>query len=203
MYLHRITDNRMAGSPHRNLRMFGELCGDQAVKKVVLVTTMWDRVFASSQKQQEAVALRERELYDSYRKTMVKHGAWTARFENTPASAWKIVDIILTRHEAEPEVPLLQEELVDLKRALNETAAGKTLYTWQLKRLLAEQRVTVGSLAQEEREENSPELAHQLETELKRIRKVSDKTFKEIKNLKIPFGKSLMLSFGTKSRGVS
>jgi len=33
IYLHRITDNRMAGTPHRNLRMFGQLCGDQAVKK--------------------------------------------------------------------------------------------------------------------------------------------------------------------------
>jgi gas vesicle protein len=200
MYLHRITDNRMAGSPHRNLRMFGELCGDQAVKKVALVTTMWDKVYASSRKQQEAVALRERELYDGYWNTMVNHGASTARFENTPASAWKIVDIILRQHEA--EVLLLQEEIVDLKRALNETAAGKTLYT-DLQRLLAEQRDTVRSLAQQAREENNPELARQLETELKRIRKDFDKTFKEMNNLKIPFGKWLMLLFSKKSRGVS
>ena len=191
----------MAGScPQRNLRMFGELCGDQAVKKVVLVTTMWDKVCASSQKQQEAVAAREKDLFDNYWKTMVNHGTSTARFENTPASAWKIVDIILRQHES--EVLLLQEEIVDLKRALNETAAGKTLYT-DLQRLLAEQRDTVRSLAQQAREENNPELARQLETELKRIRKDFDKTFKEMNNLKIPFGKWLMLLFSKKSRGVS
>ena len=190
----------MAGSPHRNLHMFGELCGDQAVKKVVLVTTMWDRVYASTQIQQETVAAREKDLFDNYWNTMVKHGASTARFENTPASAWNSVDIILRQHEA--EVLLLQEEIVDLKRALNETAAGKTLYT-DLQRLLAEQRDTVRSLVQQAREENNSQLARQLETELKRIKKDLDKTFNEMKNLKIPFGKSLMLLFSKKSRGVS
>ena len=41
IYLHRITDNHMHGTPHRNLRMFGEICGDQAVKHVVLVTATY------------------------------------------------------------------------------------------------------------------------------------------------------------------
>jgi hypothetical protein len=40
VYLHKITDIRMAGAPHRSLRMFAQLCGDQGVKKVILVTTM-------------------------------------------------------------------------------------------------------------------------------------------------------------------
>jgi hypothetical protein len=193
MYLQRITDNQR----YRDLRIFTELCGNQAMKKVVLVTTMWDKV---SSKKQDIIAAREKELFDNYWNTMIKQGASTARFENTPASAWKIVDVILKQPEA--EVLLLQEELVDLKRALNETTAGKTLYT-HLQRLLAEQRDAVRFLAQQAREENKPELARQLETELKRIRKDFDKTFKEMNNLKIPFGKRLMLSFGKKSRGVS
>ena len=193
IYLHRITDNRMAGTPHRNLRMFGELCGDQAVKKVVLVTTMWDKV------QRDTGVRRENELVENYWKTMINYGASTARFSNSADSAWKIVEIILKHHET--EVLLLQEEIVDLKRSLNETQAGKTLYS-DLQRLLAEQRDTVRSLAEQARDESNPELARQLEAELKRIQKDFDKTFGEIKNLKIPFGKNLMLFFRKKSRGV-
>lgn len=128
-------------------------------------------------------------------------GASTSRFSNTTDSAWRIVDIILKHHEN--EVLFLQEELVDLKRSLSETQAGKTLYS-DLQRLLAEQRDTVRSLAEQARDESNPQLARQLDAEYKRIQKDLDKTFGEIKNLKIPLGKRLMmLIFGKKSRGVS
>jgi hypothetical protein len=184
----------MGGSPHRNLRMFGELCGDQAAKKVVLVTTMWDKV------QHATGTRREDELFANYWKTMINYGASTARFLNDADSAWKIIDPILKQHHA-TEVLLLQEELVDLNRALNETQAGKTLYS-DLQKLLAEQRDTVRSLADQARDESNPQLAHQLEDELKRIQKDFDKTFGEIKNLKIPLGKRIKLFFGKKSQGV-
>ena len=194
MYLQRITDNRMAGTPHRNLRMFGELCGDQAVKKVVLVTTMWDNV------EQDKGERREKELFANYWKAMTNLGASTARFYNSVDSAWSIVDIVLKQHEA--EVLLLQEEIVNLKLALNETQAGKTLYS-DLQKLLAEQRDTTRSLAEQARDESNPQLAHQLEAELKRIQKDFDKTFDKLKGLKVPFGKRLiLLFFGKKSRGV-
>ena len=196
IYLHRITDGRMGGSPHRNLRMLGELCGDQAVKKVVLVTTMWDKDKTGPQKYKQQ---RERELFDMYWKTMINYGASTARFLNSADSAWKIIDPILEQQET--EVLLLQEELVDLKRTLNETQAGKTLYS-DLQRLLAEQRDTVRSLAEQAREQSNPQLARKLEDELKRIQKDFDKTFNEIKRLKIPLGKRLLLLVGKKSRGV-
>ena len=174
----------MAGTPHRNLRMFGELCGDQAVKKVVLVTTMWDRV------QQDTGVRRENELVENYWKKMINLGASTAHFSNTADSAWKIVEIILKHHES--QVLLLQEEIVDFKRALNETEAGKTLYS-DLQRLLAEQKDTVHSLMEQARDESNPELARQLEAELKDIQKDLDKTFSDIKDLKIPFSKNVKL----------
>ena len=135
---------------------------------------------------------------------MINYGALTARFLNSADSAWKIIDPILRQHET--EVLLLQEELVDLKRALNETQAGKTLYS-VLQRLLAEQRDTVRSLAEQDRKKSNPQLAQQLEAELKRIQKDFHKTFDEIKGLKIPFSKRLLLLFtGSNmktSRGVS
>ena len=193
VYLHRITDSRMAGTPHRSFRTFGELCGDQAVKNVVLVTTMWDKV------QRDTGVRRENELFENYWKTMINYGASTARFSNSADSAWKIIDPILKQRES--EVLLLQEELVDLKRAVSETQAGKTLYS-DLQRLLAEQRDTVRSLAEQAREQSNPQLAQRLEVELKRIQKDFDKTFNEIKRLKIPLGRRLLLLFRKTSRGV-
>lgn len=44
IYLHRIADVRMQGSAKKNLLMFKKLCGEDALKKVVLATTMWDKV---------------------------------------------------------------------------------------------------------------------------------------------------------------
>jgi hypothetical protein len=176
----------MGGSPYRNLRMFGELCGDQAVKKVVLVTTMWD----NSRIDPETNNQREKELFDNYWKTMINHGASTARFLNTANSAWDVIDPVLRQHET--EVLLLQEELVDLKRDLKETHAGMALYS-DLQRLLVEQRDTLRSLAEQAREQSNPQLAQKLEAEIKLIQ---DKTFNEIKSLEIPIGRRLLLLFG-------
>ena len=195
IYLHRITDSRMGGSPYRNLRMFGELCGDQALKKVVLVTTMWDKGKTYPWTHNE----REKELFENYWKTIINYGASTARFLNSADSAWNIIDPILKQHESEV-VLLLQEELVDLKRALNETQAGKTLYS-DLQSLLAEQRDTIRALVEQAREQSNPQLVQELEAELKRIQKDFDNTFNEITKSKIPFGKRLSL-FSKKSRGV-
>ncbi|KAI3327314.1 P-loop containing nucleoside triphosphate hydrolase protein [Xylariaceae sp. AK1471] len=44
VYLHRISDVRMQGSAKRNLLTFKELCGEKALVKVILATTMWDKV---------------------------------------------------------------------------------------------------------------------------------------------------------------
>ena len=190
----------MAGTPHRNLRMFGQLCGDQAVKKVVLATTMWDKALASaSEKQRETLDRREKELSENYWKGMLAQGASIARFLNSAESGWKIIQAIL-KHQ-EPEVLLLQEEIVELKRKLNETQAGMTLYS-DLQKILAEQRDTVRTLAEQARSESNPQLARQFDAELKRIQKDFDRTFNEIKNLKVPFSQRLKLFFGKKSRGV-
>ena len=194
IYLHRISDNRMDSVPYRNLCMFRELCGDQAMKKVVLVTTMWNKGQTDS-----TLNLRERSLFNNYWKEMIDNGASTARFLNSPDSAWKIIDPILKQHET--EVLLVQEELVDLKRTLNETQAGKTLYSY-LQRLLADQRDTASSLVDAAREESNPRRVHEMEAELKKIQKDFNKTFNDIKRLEIPLYRRLLLLVGKKSRGV-
>jgi len=56
LYFHRISDNRMAGTPLKNLRMFQELCGHNALRNIILTTTMWLDV------EEELGSVREKEL---------------------------------------------------------------------------------------------------------------------------------------------
>jgi hypothetical protein len=191
VYLHKITDNRMAGAPHRNLRMFAQLCGDQGVKKVILVTTMWDTIKTWTGAQ------REHDLRRNYWSAMMEKGALVARFRNTQQTAWKIIDMII--QDSTTEVLLLQEELVDLKLRLNETKAGIMLYS-NLQELLLEQQRTIQLLAQQARGESDPVLLSKLAADHKRIEKEFQKTFGEMKHLHIPIGRRIILFFSRKSR---
>src|SRR5438046_2022301 len=47
IYLHPIDNVRMQGSARENLEMFRKLCGDDALKNVIFVTTFWDTVDVS------------------------------------------------------------------------------------------------------------------------------------------------------------
>lgn len=191
VYLHKITDNRMSGAPHRNLRMFSQLCGDQGVKKVILVTTMWDKVKIWTGAQ------REHDLRLNYWRDMMDKGASVARFRNTHQTAWKIIDIIV--QESTTDVLLLQEELVDLKLRLNETKAGIMLYS-NLQELLLEQQKTIQLIAQQAREEGDPVLVTKLAADHSRIEREFQKTFTEMKRLHIPIGRRIILFFSRKSR---
>lgn len=128
IYLHRITDVRMQGSAKKNLVMFRRLCGQDALTKVVLVTTMWDKV---SPAEGEA---RERELVDTpeFWGWMVSKGSSCHRHDNTEASARSIVGG-LAAHKAPPVATDLQRQLVDEHRSLDQTSAGRELQGEMLK----------------------------------------------------------------------
>ncbi|PPR03432.1 hypothetical protein CVT24_012701 [Panaeolus cyanescens] len=196
LYLHRITDNRMSGSPHRNLRMFGQLCGDQASRNVILITTMWDNI------EIEVGLRREKELREKFWKMMLKHGSITERFDNREASAWRIVNSILTRSDTAKDILLLQEELVELRKNLNETSAGVTLYH-TLQQLIAEHKATFAQYTRESNTNNDPVLAMQLENQCQKIQAELDKTLTDIKHLKVPIGRRFMLLFSKRSRSHS
>ncbi|KAI6156271.1 hypothetical protein EDD17DRAFT_1055290 [Pisolithus thermaeus] len=84
-YFHRISDNRMAGTPLRNLRAFEKLCGKNAMSKIILVTTMWDEVDA------DVGAERLKELKDSYWKVMISQGSTTFECEDARGSPIKLL----------------------------------------------------------------------------------------------------------------
>ncbi|KAL7918546.1 ankyrin repeat-containing domain protein [Trichoderma austrokoningii] len=121
IYLHRITDVRMAGSARRNLVMFQKLCGKKAYKSVVLATTMWGLI-------DEAIGvMRERELKDTdeFWGCMHDKGSRIFRLDKTRKSCLEIVQHILS---FESTVVLeLQHEIVNKGRQIEETKAGVQL----------------------------------------------------------------------------
>jgi len=195
VYMHRITDNRLAGTPHRNLRMFGELCGDKAVERVILVTTMWDKVDLQTGEKREA------ELLNRYWAAMMDLGATSERFDNTEGPAWKIIESLAAKPK-KPEAVLLQEEMVDLKKHLNETKAGKTLYD-NLYLLVEKQRQVVEQLERDAKVQNQPALAAEMREEQARMEEELQRTVTQIKTMKIPLGRRIALFFTKKPKAVS
>jgi len=105
------------------LETFQNICGRDALVNVILVTTMWDEVT------DDEGEMREMALCTRYWKTMIASGSRTARFFCTPESGWDII----SRIDLQTRRPLLlQRELVDLKKGLRDTAAGRSLYRWLL-----------------------------------------------------------------------
>lgn len=107
--------------------MFKQLCGPEALKHVILVTTMWDKV-----SNQEATQ-REKELIDTpeFWGWMLAKGSSYHRHHNTEASARDIIRQLVDL--GEPIATDLQRQLVDERRALDETSAGRELQIELLK----------------------------------------------------------------------
>lgn len=100
--------------------MFRKLCGDETLKNVIIVTTMWDGV------DQELKEAREWELANDerYFKPAIDKGAIMLRHDNTTQTAHAILSLLL------PKVPLpvqIQRELVDENIAFQDTAASNEL----------------------------------------------------------------------------
>lgn len=157
----------MSGTLRKNFDMFSRLCGEKAAERVRLVTTMWDKV-KDMERVRSVVSLLEGETW----RPLLDAGARHEKFENSPKSAWDIVIGLGVKTEA----LVLQEELVDAGRRLNETTAGKTLYS-QYQKILDDQR---------EKEEY-----RRIETQLHR-------TIEEMESLKIPMGRRISLFFSKK-----
>lgn len=100
--------------------MFRKLCGDDTLKNVLLVTTMWGIV------ESDVGEARENQLRtnDLLFKPVLDKGANMIRHDNTSGRAQDILRIIMKNHPA----PLrIQRELVDEGKNIAETAAGEEL----------------------------------------------------------------------------
>ncbi|KAF8557839.1 P-loop containing nucleoside triphosphate hydrolase protein [Imleria badia] len=194
IYFHKITDNHLSGPAHKIFQMFGRLCGDVALPRTLLVTTMWDQV-----RDQAVATQRETELRSDFWCRLIEAGSRVDRFYNTPDSAWCIIGRLLDLGKDGGEL-LLQAELVEQRKRLNETEAGKVLYK-RLQTILAEQRKTLNELAEEPRPQNDPALAKSLQEEYDKVDAHLQSTFEEIEEMMIPlFRRILLWLFGPKPR---
>jgi hypothetical protein len=184
LYLHRITDNRMAGTPLKNLRVFRKLCGRDALGKVYLTTTMWDEV------DRNVGERRLDELKTDYWKAMVIQGAQIARCRSDDDSPKRIIQQILEK-EAPSSVLLLQEEMVALKKELKETEAGKELYS-QLEHLVEKHVVLLRRIAKERKAASEASVLVELQTEYNDLRVQIDDKLRQMQEPKLLRLKNLL-----------
>ncbi|KZP06236.1 hypothetical protein FIBSPDRAFT_805123, partial [Athelia psychrophila] len=128
VYLHRISDNRMA--PPLNLQMLTSMCEQAAKPRIVLGTTMWSHV-----RNPETAARQEQELKTTSWADMIAQGSTMHRFHNSYESVWKLVGEL----PAQPGDIILSREIYDNKKRFNETTAGVKLKE-QLNKLIADQK---------------------------------------------------------------
>jgi hypothetical protein len=147
--------------------MFTKLCGDDACRNVVLVTTRWGST------NHNAGQSRERELSREYWSDMLRHGSRMMQYEDSRESAWDIVNSVVER------VPLefvqIQRELVDLHLRLPETQAARALLG-ELQVLLDQQRVRMRELERHrtpESEENYKETMSRMRLILEQIQELT------------------------------
>jgi hypothetical protein len=110
----------MTATSRRNTDIFEMVCGPDALRNVILVTTMWDTVDMATGSQ------REEELRTDFWKSMITHGSRIARFESTYQSAWNI----LNQFTGDTLPLLLQKEMVEEEKSLPQTTAGSAHFHW-------------------------------------------------------------------------
>ncbi|KAM5345120.1 hypothetical protein ACJ41O_010982 [Fusarium nematophilum] len=134
--LHPISDNRMAGSTLRNIQLVKAVCGLASYENLAIATTMWPE--EATYPEMRSLEARESEMstIDKYFGDLVAKGATMFRYSQTghgnPSkrliSAQDIISHLVARLEIHaPEVLRLQRELIEEKKLLDETAAGKAV----------------------------------------------------------------------------
>jgi hypothetical protein len=126
LYLHRITDVKMAGTAFNNLRMFKKLCGESFYPRVTLATTFWDTVPEADGKRREAELMSTDEFWGR----MIEGGSSVYRHSGSEESAMALLQsIIKHRMDASrtsaPTYVRMQREIAEEKKSLDETSAGR------------------------------------------------------------------------------
>ncbi|KAF9043972.1 P-loop containing nucleoside triphosphate hydrolase protein [Panaeolus papilionaceus] len=122
LFFHRITDNRYTSTSAHNLELLQGLCGLPSLKNVFIVTSMWDEL--QTNYHDEAVE-REKRLQEYYWSSLIHRGSRVFRHNGTQFSAQTIIN-----HIRPVKLDLkIQLEMVNQKKPLPQTTAGKTVHT--------------------------------------------------------------------------
>lgn len=183
IYLHEITQARMAGTAIRNLEMFKKLCGNDALVNVVLGTTKWGEL------RPEVGQKREKQLAESFWKDMIQRGSIMMQVHDDASSAWRIVHHILANTSI--DFVLIQDELVEHRKALSQTTAGQMLrYTMEE---LLEQRQKI---ARQMKEENGAIPDAWFHQRLSQNRQSIHSALDQMSKLRVPWGTKMKRYLG-------
>ena len=191
VYLHEIYLDRVTGTALKNQNLFKKLCGDDALQYIVPVTTKWSRLASA-----DSGPRRETELKDIFWKDMLPNGSSITRFEDTAESAKTVVCGILSKRSINVTLRI-QEELVDLRKYLPQTDAGKTLYD-DLQRLHDRFKGELTQLRDMDRAEQDAKWRKEYADVMDRIETIRT----EIKLFKVPLTQKILGLVGLQS-GIS
>jgi len=93
VYMHRITDNRISAIAIQNFASFHNMCGEDAMQNVAIVTNLWTLV------RREVGEARERELTSTCYKSAIDQGAKILRNDGAVDSAKRILRDLLNNDE--------------------------------------------------------------------------------------------------------
>jgi hypothetical protein len=121
IYLHRITDNKLAGAGVRTLGVLKRMCGTTNYQNIAIVTTMWDLLPNVGQGETRERALKQG-ADDYFWSNMIAKGAKTFRHYDIYETAMEVVKQFLPKT---PVVLDIQEQLSTNGGIVARTAAGK------------------------------------------------------------------------------
>ncbi|KAG8775524.1 hypothetical protein FRC20_012088 [Serendipita sp. 405] len=177
LYLHRVSDNRMAGSPLRNLELFASLCGNVALPSVIIVTTMWSLVPETVGEE------REKQLRETFWRRLEEGGCEIARFYDNVDSARQIISLSPKRGQ---DTTLLTQELVEEGRKLNATEAGIMLNK-QLENHIKDQKESSRKLKRLSQQQRNPAAKEQLVSEANAIEESIAQKVLKLRKMRLPF----------------
>ena len=168
----------MAGALKKSFGLFTKLCGDDALRNVVIVTNMWSKVTPEEGNARQ----RELETDNRFFRPALKLGATITRHDNTRDSALGIIRGLLDNHP----VPLgIQRELVDSRKHFLETEVAQEVNRG-LQTLIQRQMVEVKTLRAEMEEAartNDLQTARELKEEQRKANMLLIKTQTLSRNL--------------------
>ena len=154
--------------------MFRELCGDMALRNVVLVTTMWGELSCNVGESHES------ELSSNFFKAVLDKGAEMVRHYNTAQSTHDVVRMVIGNY---PVALQIQRVLVDEHKDIVDTAAGKAVsreLNEQIRRRRAELKMVQEEMMQalkkgdEGTRQELEEKMRKLQEQVEKIRKDSE-----------------------------
>lgn len=166
----------MTGTSKSYLRLLESLVGDDALKNVILVTTMWNMLRPQDRRR---ALQREQELLDNFWSSMEQKGSYVAQFDGTSDSAYALIFQLAGK---ESVVLDIQKEIVDQDRSILETKAGTNLIhqlekdheTYRLKKYDVEERLEKEMRVQPRNKDKIRELKEEKEEVEKILRIMGD-----------------------------